>query len=85
VKDSLLKPGDRLFGSASVNCAACLRGRTYIVYIVWDQGGWFSEIKNEKSGIVFVPKKISKEGREKYFDFLIALIPEGSMLPITER
>ena len=37
----LLKPGNRLFGSASADCPACARGRTYIVYIVWGQGGWF--------------------------------------------
>jgi hypothetical protein len=35
----LLHPGNRLIGSASVSCPDCARGRTFIVYIVWAQGG----------------------------------------------
>lgn len=80
----LLKPGNRLFGSVSVDCPACARGRTYIVYIVWGQGGWFSEVENERSGRIIVPPKFLKDSREKYFKALEAAIPENSRLPIGE-
>jgi hypothetical protein len=36
---SLLKPGNRLLGSASVSCPTCSRGRTYMVYITWGTNG----------------------------------------------
>ena len=81
----LLKPGNRLFGSASVDCPACARGRTYIVYIVWGQGGWFSEVENEKSGSVIIPGNFLKDSREKYFKALETSIPENSRLSIAER
>jgi len=81
----LLKPGNRLFGSASVDCPTCSRGRTYIVYIVWGQGGWFSEVENEKSGDLIVPKNFLRETREMYFKQLEALIPKNSRLLIGEH
>lgn len=81
----LLKYGDRLFGSASLDCPLCARGRTYIVYIVWGQGGWFSEVEGEKSGVLIIPKNFLKESREKYFKGVEAIIPESSRQPINER
>lgn len=81
----LLKTGNRLFGSASVDCPACARGRTYIVYIVWGEGGWFSEVENGKSGRIIIPPNFLKDSREKYFKTLEATIPEISRLPIGER
>jgi len=51
----LLKPGNRLFGSASVACPECIRGRTYIIYIELGNGGWFSEVENETSGQIIIP------------------------------
>jgi hypothetical protein len=82
---TLLKPGNRLFGSASVDCPTCSRGRTYIVYIIWGQGGWFSESEHKKSGDLIVPKNFLRDGRAQYFEFLSALSPEKSRLPIGER
>ena len=63
----LLKPGNRLYGSASVSCPECSRGRTYLIYIVWGEGGWFAEAQNEQSGGVIVPNNFSKEVRTEYF------------------
>jgi hypothetical protein len=62
----LLKPGNRLFGSATVNCPQCDRGRTYIVFIVWGQGGWFSEVDTEP-GKLIIPLEYSEAGRNSYF------------------
>jgi len=82
----LLKPGNRLFGSASVTCPECSGGRTYIVYIVWDEGGWVSEVeRNEQSGKVLLPPNALKPGRIEYFKALEAMAPAESRTPIAER
>jgi len=78
----LLKSGDKLFGSASVSCPECVRGRTYIVYIVWGQGGWFAEVENEKSGSVIVPPNFLKESRLAYFEILPKVISDQMKVPI---
>jgi hypothetical protein len=80
----LLQPGNRLFGSASVICAGCSRGRTYIVYIVWDQGGWFAEIEDEKSGEALIPKNFLKHTRMEYFDRVLAAVQILSRTPIDQ-
>ena len=79
---SLLKPGNRLFGSASVICPECARGRTYIVYIVWDDGGWFSEVENEKSGNPLTPPNFLEASRIEYFKALEAAASTQSRTPI---
>lgn len=81
----LLKPGDRLFGSASADCPECARGRTYIVYIVLGKGGWFSEVENEKLGKILIPNNFLKESREAYFKALESLVPVKSRITISER
>ena len=78
----LLNKGNRLFGSASVLCPECARGRTFIVYIVWGEGGWFSEIEHEKSGSVIMPSNFLKDTREAYFRQLEASIPQSQRIPI---
>jgi hypothetical protein len=69
------KQGDRLFGSASVICPNCRRGRTYIVFIVCGEGGWFSEYGREKSGGTLTPRGVSLAARESYFKSLEAAAP----------
>lgn len=56
-----VKPGNRFVGSAGVSCPECERGRTYLVSFVIGQGGWFSEVADEKSGGVIIPPKLTKE------------------------
>jgi hypothetical protein len=81
---SLLKTGNRLFGSASVNCPECARGRTYIVQIIWGERGWFSELENEKSGRTVVPSSGSEVGRADYFKRLEEEIPLRARIPIRD-
>jgi hypothetical protein len=81
----LLKQGDRLYGSGTVNCPECDRGRTYILYVTFGQGGWYSEIKSEKSGHILVPSDFSEDGREAYFKQLDAMVPAASRTPIGDR
>jgi hypothetical protein len=78
----LLKPGNRLFGCASVDCPGCSRGRTYVVYIVWDQDGWFSEISVDKPGRLIIPRNFFRESREAYFKSLEAAVPASARIPI---
>jgi hypothetical protein len=80
----LIKQGDHLFGSASVNCPTCSRGRTYIVYIVYGEGGWVAEVEREKSGNPFIPPNARKETREAYFKSLEETTAAESRIPIAE-
>jgi len=80
----LLKPGNRLFGTAAVSCPECARGRTYIVHIVWGESGWYSEVEDEKSGRVFVPANGLEPGRTAYFKTLEATVPLQARIPIGE-
>ena len=77
-----LKPGNRLFGSAAVICPECARGRTYIVYIVWNDSGWFSEVEHVKSGTPFAPPNFLEASRIAHFNALELMAPAQSRTPI---
>ena len=81
----LLKQGNRLFGSVALDCPECKRGRTYIVKITWDEGGWYSEIENGTPGKLLIPPNFLIESRIKYFKALEAAVPEQSRIPIGEQ
>jgi len=81
----LLKPGNRLFGMASVDCTTCSRGRTYIVNIIWGQGGWVAEVEDEKSGMVFIPLNLLKDSRVNFFKILEVKAAENLRVPIREQ
>jgi len=68
----LLHQGDRLIGSASVSCPDCARGHTFIVYIVWGQGGWFTEALDKTGGEVLMPKRFTKSNITNYADYLMS-------------
>jgi hypothetical protein len=78
----LLKNGNRLFGSAVVDCPTC-RGRTYIVYIVWGQGGWVYEV--EKGGRHPMPVNFLRDRREEFFKLLEAVATENEYSPPQRR
>jgi hypothetical protein len=81
---SLLHKGDRLIGSASVSCPDCSRGHTFIVYIVWEQGGWFTEALDKTGGEILMPKRFTKSDIAKYADYLMSLVPQSARAPIGE-
>ncbi len=80
----LLQPGNRLFGSASVDCPTCSKARTYVVYIVWGQGGWVSEVETAKYGVLVPKDPLTKKAWEMFFRRLDALSPANTRLPIGE-
>ena len=79
---SLLKSGNRLFGSAFVDCPECSRGRTYIVYIVFGESGWHAEVENKKGGELIYPKNFLRETREAYFALLESRVPKNLRVSI---
>lgn len=81
LRAGLLKPGDRLAGTASVICPTCARGRSYVVFIVWGEGGWISEIESAQSGNVFMPS--NKMTLAEFYKLLDA-VPPQSRKPIAE-
>lgn len=78
---SLLVNGNHLLGSATVNCPECETGRTFVVSIVWGEGGWYSEVRGG-GGDLIVPPNFSRAMREKYFVEYDALIPAKARIPI---
>lgn len=81
----LLKQGDRLFGSVSLDCPECERGKTYIVYIDWGNSGWYAEVPDESSGKLFIPSSFLQESRIRYFQTLEAAVPKQSRISIGDQ
>ena len=78
----LVKPGDVIFGSASVNCPRCSRGRTFWVYIKIGSGGWYSEVKSVTKGNL-VSVSPTPYVAELVQDF-VKTIPESGKIPIQD-
>jgi hypothetical protein len=74
--ESSLKPGAKLFGSIGINCPDCQRGRTFWVWIVWKQDGWFSEIDDLTTGGVMVPTDMEHVNLYAFAAARMAAIPE---------
>ena len=79
-----LKPGDHLIESASVICADCERGHTYLVDIVLSKGGWYSEVTNVTSGNITSPKRLTKQNVDVYFTDLIERVSQKDRIPIVD-
>jgi hypothetical protein len=88
----LVKPGDRLIGSAAVSCADCVHGHTFIVYIEWNNGGWVWEATGLDNGQqvrgvdgeLIIPKKFTKAAIERYADDLLRKNPNRVRVSIGE-
>lgn len=82
-----VKKGQQLIGTASVDCPDCV-GHTYIVSIVWGEGGWFAEIVEANGerlqGRTLIPESPYKEAVVVYQQKMLALAPEASRIPIRE-
>jgi hypothetical protein len=79
-----MTPGDHLVGSASVQCADCERGHTFKVYIVLDNGGWYSEVTNITSGEVLVPKRLTKQAVSQAVEEFIQSVPAQNRVAIVD-
>lgn len=66
--NATIKDGDELTGSISIDCPHC-QLRTYIVHFVWLKSGWYFEYPGKSAGAI-LPRDMSKEGRERYIQWL---------------
>ncbi|ERR1017187_8798739 len=80
----LVKSGDHLLGSAVTICADCPAGHTYVVSVVFGNGGWYAEDKEDSAGSLIVPHNFHKEVRDAFFAQLPALVPEKNRVTIGE-
>ena len=76
--------GDRLVGSAAVDCPDCVP-KSYVLFVIWGEGGWYGETgKRWKGKIVLPADGVSKAGREAYFKAIAGIIPPNSRIPLSE-
>jgi hypothetical protein len=78
----LVKSGDRIFGSASVTCPTCSRGRTYWFYVVYGQRGWYAENPDVTNGNIVFPKDVNHI--EEFADHLVGTIPSAARISIKD-
>lgn len=77
-----LKKGDQIVGSMSASCPEGTRGRTYLVSLVWGEGGWTAELEKEKSGSLIVPEgKLTLQSLRRYTE-TIKRTPQELRKPI---
>jgi hypothetical protein len=81
----LLQSGNRLIGSVGVSCPDCARGHTFIVYIEWGKGGWFTELSDISDGSVLIPHRFTRVEILGYSNSLLARIPQNARTPIIKR
>ncbi|MGE0407417.1 MAG: hypothetical protein AB7O65_14060, partial [Candidatus Korobacteraceae bacterium] len=75
-----------LAGSATVDCTNCEKKKTYILYIEWGVGGWFSEVTTGPyAGSLIVPKYQGKAIPRNYLVDLEGLAPSESRVTIKPR
>jgi hypothetical protein len=83
----LMKPfiseGDRVVGSISVNCPNCMRGRTYIIGIVWGNGDWYAEYPEMDNGNLLVPTNVAVV--EEFAKDVVNRIPSSHRIPVSAR
>ena len=75
-----LRDGERIFGFIGVTCPNCVKTRTYFVYAVFGQGGWYTEMPMSQ---------ISAVAGQPFFNILndpdaaFASIPNSVRIPVT--
>lgn len=76
-----VKTGQRLAGSASVICPECGRGHTYLLHIIFGQGGWYTEVLDKKEGELIYPHHFTKELVASFYNEIYQ-VPELSRISI---
>jgi len=79
---SIVKSGDRIFGSVSVDCPECKRGHTYVFYITLGQGGWYSERTEITNGNNISPANMNLI--QEAADAVLKQTPEAMRTPIKD-
>lgn len=75
---SRIQTGDKLVGSAVIDCVDCV-GETYAIYIVWGSGGWYA--KRPYGGKLMVPRFGSRQAIQA-FAKIFDSVPTNKRIPI---
>jgi len=78
---SFVKNGDRLIGIADAGCPDCLRTKSYWVYLIHGQGGWFAESPENKYPNIRQVSKLIPQIRKNPESFFRD-IPQDARIPI---
>lgn len=78
---SVVKAGDRIFGSASVSCPTCSRGHTFLFNITLGNGGWYIERKDVSNGNFIAP---ANKAQLKEFGKWIQGLTDAERISITD-
>jgi hypothetical protein len=78
--ETLIKPGDRLFGYITVLCPECLRDRAYWIYATFKQGGWFSEVKTGFPDLSLIARNLATIQANP--DGFFSAVPQSDRIPI---
>jgi hypothetical protein len=74
---NVIRSGDRLYGSAIVDCPECRRSTTYFVYLKWGESGWYSVDKGAPSGQVQRPSSQSPQDTAAFVRLVESVPPSG--------
>lgn len=80
---ALIKTGDRLFGWIAATCPDCVKTKTYWIYTIHGQGGWYSELPQGKFPQLNKVKELLPQIRENPETFF-ADIPKESRISIED-
>jgi hypothetical protein len=81
--DGQMRIGDVFIGSLALDCPDC-KGTSYIVHLVWGDGGWIYKIIGANGGLAF-PKDSSKSGISQFTGWLEAAATPADRIPIMTR
>jgi hypothetical protein len=81
--DGQVRNGDVFTGSLAVDCPDC-KGTSYIVHLVWGNGGWIYRIEGATGSLAF-PKDRSKSGVSQFIGWLETAARPGDRIPIVDR
>jgi hypothetical protein len=76
-------PGTRVFGWARCDCPACAGEKFYLIYLVFEQEGWYYEIPGGKSVNMEFFKGIFGKTKEEQESLLLTGIPAPLRKPLT--
>jgi hypothetical protein len=77
---SVVKPGDRIFGSVDISCPTCVKDRGYWLYIKAGEGGWYAEQEGGPFGLSNL--KVIQQIAKNLDSYVNALVPESRRIPI---
>ncbi len=79
---SAVKPGNRLFGIATVTCPDCATDRNVWVYIEYGKGGWFAPLPTDKGVSMQQLFRLIPEIEKNISASVDEIVPANQRIPI---